>query len=40
MVAETAQYVFISGGVEPPNSRVFVLLLNQPEAQLSGQGIK
>ncbi len=40
MVAEAAQSVFIGGRLEPPNTGVFVLLLNQSEAQRPGQGIK
>ncbi len=40
VIAEAAQYVLIGSGLEPPDARVLVLVLNQPEAQRSGQGIK
>src|SRR5438034_15581 len=40
MVAEATKDIFIGARLEPPNPCVFVLLLNEPEAQCSGQGIK
>src|SRR5437016_5236011 len=40
MVAEAAKDIFISGRLEPANTRIFVLLLNEAEAQRSGQRIK
>src|SRR2546421_1573757 len=40
MVADAAQYIFIGGRLEPPNTRVFAMVLHQPEAQSSRQWIE
>ncbi len=40
MVPEFTKRVFIGSRLKPSNSGVFVLLLNQPQAQCAGEGIE